>query len=178
METPASASPAPQPLFLHVGCGDQRLEGWVNIDRQELPAVDHIADVTRGLPFAGAEALYAEHFLEHLPLDFALAFLRRRTACCRRRPRLSTPNLDWWRRRNTWSGGGGGEVTPAALRLNRGFHGSSHRFLWNRALLAEVLEAVGFRGLRWCRWGRSEPRRRVGSSATTSTPTAPSSPTC
>ena len=48
-----SASTA-APLLLHVGCGPERLDGWVNVDIQQLPSVDVVADVTQGLPFDGA----------------------------------------------------------------------------------------------------------------------------
>src|SRR5436305_5607309 len=60
--------PAPK---LHVGAGRARLDGWVNVDLQPLPGVDVVADVTQGLRFTGVEALFAEHFLEHLPVAAA-----------------------------------------------------------------------------------------------------------
>lgn len=147
------------PLLLHVGCGEQRLEGWVNIDRQELPSVDFVADVTAGLPFENAAALFAEHFLEHLPLDEALAFLleAHRVLAPGALLRLSTPNLDWvLATQYTADASPAGGVVQGALRLNRAFHGWSHRFLWNRPLLAAALEAAGFEELRWCRHGESE----------------------
>jgi polyisoprenoid-binding protein YceI len=144
-------------LLLHVGCGDQRLDGWINVDRQELPSVDVVVDVTAGLPFDNAAALFAEHFLEHLPLDDAVAFLleTHRVLAADGRLRLSTPNLDWvlatqYRER------GAGAAASGALRLNRAFYGWSHRFLWNRPLLAAALAAAGFTDLRWCRRGDSE----------------------
>jgi polyisoprenoid-binding protein YceI len=146
------------PLLLHVGCGDQRLEGWVNIDRQDLPAVDLVADVTIGLPFEGAAAVFAEHFLEHLPLDQALAFLLecQRVLAPGGRLRLSTPNLDWTLAAEYVHGQAFSGPAAAALRLNRGFYGWSHRFLWNGPLLAAALDAAGFTDLCWCRHGESE----------------------
>lgn len=147
-----------EPLRLHVGCGPERLPGWVNIDRQELPGVDLVADVTHGLPFSGASVVYAEHFLEHLPLDRALAFLHEahRVLAPGGWIRLSTPNLDWVVAAHYAPYHLAEAAGDAALRLNRGFHGWSHRFLWNRALLGEALEACGFDSLRWCRRGESE----------------------
>lgn len=50
----------------HLGCGDIRLDGWVNVDARPSPAVDlvcDLADVSQ-LP-KGAEAVYACHVLEH-----------------------------------------------------------------------------------------------------------------
>lgn len=151
-------SATPAPLLLHVGCGDQRLDGWVNVDRQELPSVDLVVDVTAGLPFDDAAALFAEHFLEHLPLDEALAFLveAHRVLADGGRLRLSTPNLDWVLATQYAPGTPGGDLRVGALRLNRAFYGWSHRFLWNRPLLAEALAAAGFTDLRWRRHGESE----------------------
>lgn len=145
------------PLRLHIGCGPGRLEGWVNIDRLPFASVDRVADVTRGIPFRDAAAIYAEHFLEHLALDDAVAFLREahRALAPGGHLRLSTPNLDWvvasqYGPEHLAAGAG-----DAALHLNRGFHGWSHRFLWNRALLGEALAACGFESIAWCRWGES-----------------------
>ena len=147
----------PAPLRLHVGAGRHRLDGWVNLDVQALPGVDVVADVRAGLGFDDVGAIYAEHFLEHLAIDDALAFLLE----CRRalRPggwlRLSTPNLDW-----VWLTHYLLEAPPEdkqhrALMLNRAFHGWRHRFLWNRELLGRALAACGFDEVAWCRYGES-----------------------
>jgi predicted SAM-dependent methyltransferase len=152
------------PLFrrtrarLHIGSGRERLEGWVNIDAQALPGVDVVADVTKGLEFQDVEAIFAEHFIEHLPLADAIGFLREawRTLARRGWIRLSTPNLDW-----VWASHYQLEGEPearrlSALRLNRAFHGWRHQFLWNREMLGEALAACGFSGVRWCAYGESE----------------------
>ena len=153
--------PARQPrLRLHVGCGRAHLAGWVNIDVQELPGVDVVADVTRGFPYAGeeAEAIFAEHFLEHLALPDALTFLgeAHRVLAPDCWLRLSTPNLDW-----VWSthyelGAEASRKRDAAIVLNRAFYGWRHRFLWNREMLEEALTALGFDEPRWCAYGESE----------------------
>lgn len=157
--------PRPQaPLRLHVGAGNKRLEGWVNLDLQPLPGVDMVADVTRGLDFSRAEALFAEHFLEHLAIDDALAFLleAHRVLTPGGWLRLSTPNLDW-----VWSthyrlAAAQEEKRLMAIALNRAFHGWQHRFLWNRELLAAALTGCGFVEVRWCRYGESPLERFRG----------------
>jgi predicted SAM-dependent methyltransferase len=154
---PATGAPAGAPR-LHIGSGDKRLEGWVNIDLKPLPGVDVVADVTQGLDFTGAEAVFAEHFLEHLAIDDAIGFLLE----CHRVLgdggwlRLSTPNLDW-----VWSthyrlDAPAADKRAMATHMNRAFHGWGHRFLWNREMLGEALEACGFDSVRWCRYGESE----------------------
>ena len=143
---------------LHIGSGRARLEGWVNMDVQALPGVDVVADVTQGLEFENAEAIFAEHFLEHLAIDDALSFLleAHRVLGPDGWIRLSTPNLDWvWSTHYRLDLDGEGK-RAAALQLNRAFHGWRHRFLWNREMLGEALAACGFDPVRWCRYGESE----------------------
>jgi predicted SAM-dependent methyltransferase len=143
---------------LHLGCGDKHLDGWVNIDHQELPGVDVVADVTKGLRFSNAEAVYAEHFLEHLPILAVLDFFQE----CHRVLgdggvlRLSTPNLDWVWLTHYRLEANADEKTAMAVNLNRAFHGWEHQFLWNQEILARALEACGFTGLSWHRYGQSD----------------------
>lgn len=61
---------------LHVGCGDHRLPGWINID---LRGGDLPVDIRRSLalPSGSVTAVYLAHLLEHLEYkDEALATLR------------------------------------------------------------------------------------------------------
>lgn len=148
----------PRPLRLHVGSGDKRLEGWVNIDLKRLPGVDVVADVTQGLRFSGAEAVFAEHFLEHLAVEDALGFLLEvhRVLQPGGWLRLSTPNLDWVWLTHYRLDAEAAEKPLMAVKLNRAFHGWGHRFVWNREILAEALAACGFDDLRWCRYGESD----------------------
>jgi predicted SAM-dependent methyltransferase len=146
-------------LRLHIGSGTESLPDWINIDSRKLPGVDVVLDVRRGLPFRDVEAIYAEHFLEHLTLDEGLAFL----ADCRRALsdtgvlRLSTPNLDWVHATHYHAGewASDGEAVRDALYINRAFRGWGHRFLYNRAILSAVLGSTGFGRLVFCRYGES-----------------------
>lgn len=147
-------------LRLHIGCGQQAIAGWINIDNQKLPGVDRVLDVRQGLPFRGVAAIYAEHFLEHLRLDDGLAFLKE----CRQALapsgvlRLSTPNLDWVYA--THYRYGPSSTTEETLRdcfqLNRAFHGWGHKFLYNRATLEAALKATGFATIEFHPYGQSE----------------------
>lgn len=72
--------PADASLRLHIGCGGQLLEGWINIDVHPAPLA---LNVLWGLPFAAGSVAYVfvSHLLEHLfhPRDVKpfLAELRR-----------------------------------------------------------------------------------------------------
>ena len=145
---------------LHIGCGQEAIPGWVNIDNRQLPGVDQVVDVRQGLPFQNVAAIYAEHFLEHLSLDDGLAFLRE----CRRALapsgvlRLSTPNLDWvyatHYRYARWPSEE--ETVLDCLQINRAFHGWGHQFLFNRGMLTAALKASGFATVTFHRYGQSE----------------------
>ncbi|HEY0781531.1 MAG TPA: methyltransferase domain-containing protein [Thermoanaerobaculia bacterium] len=147
-----------RPTRLHVGSGKARLEGWVNLDVQALPGVDVVADVTQGLQYSDVEAIYAEHFLEHLAIDDAVAFLAEahRALAPGAWLRLSTPNLDWVWVTHYGLHLGEEDKRTGAIAINRAFHGWRHRFLWNRELLGDALAACGFAPVRWCRHGESE----------------------
>ena len=143
--------------FLHIGSGDKRLEGWVNIDRKQLPGVDVVADVTDGLNFSGVKAVYAEHFLEHLSIDAALRFLQQvhQALAPNGLLRLSTPNLDWVWETHYKIQGTTEEKQLWVLMLNRAFKAWGHQFLWNAELLKEALICSGFDQVEACRYGRS-----------------------
>ena len=158
----ASESPV---VRLHIGCGQQSLPGWINIDNQGLPGVDQVLDVRRGLPFSGVATIYAEHFLEHLALDDGLAFL----AECRRvlLPdgvlRLSTPNLDWVMLTHyRGPGASPDDAREDCFRINRAFHGWGHQFLYNATTLESALGAAGFARADRCSYGKSERPELAG----------------
>jgi predicted SAM-dependent methyltransferase len=154
------------PVRLHIGCGQQAIPGWINIDNQPLPGVDRVLDVRQGLPFRRAAAIYAEHFLEHLTLDDGLAFLRE----CRRALapsgvlRLSTPNLDWVYATHYKTGptATAEETLRDCLQLNRAFHGWGHRFLYNRTMLEAALKSCGYASVRFQRYGQSDVPELAG----------------
>jgi predicted SAM-dependent methyltransferase len=144
---------------LHIGCGDQALAGWVNVDLAPYPAVDVVQDVTKDLPFEDCSFIFAEHFIEHLSLPDGRKFL----GLCRKALadggvlRLTTPNLDWvWATQyhpGQWSGAP--EAVEDCLRLNRSFYGWGHRFLYNPDTLTRVLRAAGFETVESCSRGES-----------------------
>lgn len=83
------------PIYLHLGCGDRKFEGFINIDA--LPGADMVLDLTQPLPFGQSTvtAIYSEHFIEHITQAQAIRLLRE----CRRilKPhgvvRIATPDL-------------------------------------------------------------------------------------
>jgi predicted SAM-dependent methyltransferase len=142
---------------LHIGCGPQILQGWINIDNAEYPGVDRVLDVTTGLPFEDVSYIFAEHFIEHLAYTDAAQLMRE----CRRVLRddgvlrLSTPNLDW-----VWFTHYKLEMTEeeqvrACFELNRAFRGWGHQFLYNERTLGALLQDAGFANIMRVEYGVS-----------------------
>tara|TARA_Y100000593_G_scaffold92396_1_gene183903 strand:+ start:3983 stop:4549 length:567 start_codon:yes stop_codon:yes gene_type:complete len=65
-------------LKLHLGCGDKHIPGFVNVDIQDSPAVDVLADVME-LPYKenSVDLIYACSMLEHFGRNNNLKFFRK-----------------------------------------------------------------------------------------------------
>lgn len=61
-------------IFLDIGCGENKQEGFVGMDVRELPGVDIVQDVTQypwSLPDSSVKLAVASHLVEHInPADF------------------------------------------------------------------------------------------------------------
>lgn len=146
---------------IHVGCGPNALKpNWLNVDIRPFAGVDQVCDITQ--PWDGltaVEYVYGEHFIEHLSLEQALAFLRHAAGAMidGGRIRLSTPALEWVIATHFHPGE---QSEPRMLAqtfgINRAFHGWGHRFLWSRAMLEKALGACGFQDIAFLGYGESD----------------------
>ena len=152
---------------VHVGCGPHNLmPGWTNVDIREFPGVDRVMDVTREWPFGNLQYVYGEHFIEHLPLEGALAFLV--NAGKSLKPggvlRLTTPNLAWvikthYRLDRDYTPE---ERMSQVCAANRAFHGWGHHFLYDLDSLRTILEQLGYVDVVCCDYGCSQHEALVG----------------
>lgn len=64
-------------LLINLGCGENTMQGWINIDYQWNPKLEICWDITRVLPIPSNafSGVFSEHCLEHFSRDQALQIL-------------------------------------------------------------------------------------------------------
>lgn len=151
---------------LHVGCGKQRLEGWINADVH--PGADLIVFLERKLPFFenSLRRIFMEHVLEHVPYRTGVSFLRevRRVL----RPggviRIAMPDLDDlidgyqkdWRRFDWVNWPAHRFIKTRAEMINIAFRWWGHQHLYNREELERALREAGFEHFSFRQPGESD----------------------
>jgi predicted SAM-dependent methyltransferase len=67
-----------QAILYHLGCGRQRLDGFVNVDIQQSDVTDLVLDLNslEDLPGIGVDGFFSHAFFEHLYRDQRVAHLR------------------------------------------------------------------------------------------------------
>lgn len=84
------------PIYLHVGCGDRKFDGFINIDL-DSPVADMHLDLTKPLPWeqSTVSGIYSEHFIEHITQAQAIRLMMemRRVLVPGGVIRLATPDM-------------------------------------------------------------------------------------
>lgn len=166
--------PAPR---LNMGCGTHREPGWINADSDEHAETRLTLSEGEPLPFTdGAlDAVFSEHFLEHIPLRAGIHFLRESGRVIRSGGtfRVSCPDLDvivrllqpgserWKQLARVYESIG--DFEPGALTLpeqviNWAFYGHAHRYLWTLRQLEAELTRSGFVDVRRMPFGVSRTK--------------------
>ena len=155
------------PTRLHLGCGPNRLDGWVNVDIDPAWKPDVIHDLSTGLPAESdsVDLIYSEHFLEHIPL----AAGQRLLAHCHRalrpggRVRIAMPDLAAvveayrgdWRDQDWLKDPAYASIDTACHMLNYGLREWGHQYVYDAEDLRLRLEQAGFTGITQCQWNDS-----------------------
>jgi predicted SAM-dependent methyltransferase len=144
---------------LHLGCGDNRFPGWLNVG---IPG-DVRHDLTKPLPLPNGSVrfIFSEHFIEHITRTDALALFRE----CRRvltgAMRISTPDLT-----NLVAEYSAGRVsgytdaywqpqTPCQM-VNECHRLWGHQFIYDFTELSALLREAGFTEVCRANWRESE----------------------
>lgn len=134
---------ASRPLKLHLGCGHQSLQGFVNVDHRKTEATDLVCDIRR-LPYPAktAHRIEAYHVIEHIP-----------------RPQVVATLLEWYR---VLVPGGvlvlefpdldamaaayldGEERMLDGIYGHQRFEGDTHLFGYNAPRMTALLEGAGY----------------------------------
>jgi predicted SAM-dependent methyltransferase len=142
-------------MKLHLGCGPVRLDGWTNVDL-DSDAADLTWDLRQPLPYpsGSVEAIFSEHFIEHIAREEAVAFLSR----CRDllvpggTIRVTTPDLRWViamylaGETSHWHDVGWFPASPCQL-LNEGMRAWGHQWCYDADDLGRLFEQAGFRNV-------------------------------
>ena len=139
------------------------MPGWVNIDRDAASEIIDVSwDLRQPLPIAdgAAEAIYHEHFLEHLSVSEGLALLResRRMLMPGGVLRVAMPDLAEVVRQyyeNNWKlpwmeKYGYTHIQTRAENINVAFRAWEHKWLYDREELHRRLHEAGFEIVRDC----------------------------
>jgi len=66
-----------RPTRLHLGCGQRKLPGFINIDLNDGPAVDYVGNILRlPCPDESVERIESYHVIEHIPLPVVESVVR------------------------------------------------------------------------------------------------------
>lgn len=155
---------------LHLGCGEQLLEGWLNADL--VPRVAGVVqlDVRRALPLPDErfEVVFSEHLIEHLTYEEGERMLREtlRILVPGGVLRIATPDLRFLIELYTlsptplqqsyvdWALGHAKLTDPGRRRevavINNFFRAWDHRFIYDPDTLAALLSRVGFEQIEQC----------------------------
>ena len=73
------------PLLLDIGCGIDKPQGYIGLDREPYPGVDGVRDLMRGLPFVDDtfDGARAHHVLEHFDGEDLIFLVEEMWRVCR-----------------------------------------------------------------------------------------------
>jgi predicted SAM-dependent methyltransferase len=152
-------------LKVHLGCGNNLKPGWLNLDCYPPPTVPGIEtlvlDMRRGLPLANGsvDAIYSEHFLEHVPLEIVRETLLpelHRILAPGGEIRIGVPDGEFYVRgymalhgdqRDPYYKSLLGDELPM-MWINDVARSSAHKYLYDYETLERLLGDAGFAQLR------------------------------
>lgn len=133
-------------IKLHIGCGTNYFEGWINIDNNSdnnIKKLDVNWDLKNPLPLETntVDFIYNEHFIEHLTVQQGVILMKEFFRVLKPKGvlRIATPDLDYvvfryfffWRQQSWFDKYGYGWVKTNAEAINISFRDWGHQYLHN-----------------------------------------------
>lgn len=163
---------------LHLGCGKNILDGWLNTDVLSRRRDVRYLDVTKRFPFSNTDEfdyVFSEHLIEHIPLSGGLAMLGE---CCRilklgGKIRITTPDLAFlinicredksaieseyiaWVAERLPPPPAFGQL-PESLIVNDFMRNWGHQFIYDERTLSLALQSAGFSDITRCELNASD----------------------
>lgn len=141
-------------LKLHLGCGEEYFEGFINIDGNILHKVDLWLDIRHGLPFCrgSVDCIYNSNFLEHFYIDECRHILKECLRVLKHGGgmRIIVPNLKnaihaYVNNLSNWFEDWPSKHTSLGGRFsNLVFCHGQHRNAFDFSYLEELLREIGF----------------------------------
>ena len=158
-------------ILLNVGCGENPLKEFVNLDYAWYPDIDICWDITRKkYPFADAkfEGIFTEHCFEHLTFEKVSENLKEfhRLLKPGGTVRIVVPDgqiyFDLYQKKKIDSSVvlpyGENEATPM-ISINRIFRDHGHLFIYDFETFALMLGEVGFKEIKKCSFREGRDKR-------------------
>lgn len=161
---------------LHLGAGSNIFDGWLNTDI--LPKSPEITclDITEPLLFSDRifNYIYSEHLIEHIPFERAIAHFQEcyRILVPGGKIRIATPNLEFlinlclnaqktdsqrkyleWTVDNFFPQAG---IYNGAFVINNFLRNWEHQFIYNFAILENIMKQAGFTNIKSWPVGKSD----------------------
>lgn len=161
-------------IKLHLGCGTQYKEGWINIDNNSdnnIQKLDLNWDLRNPLPFPDntVDFIFHEHLLEHLTVDEGQNFIKDSMRVLKQGGvlRISMPdlevsvknylNLNWKQDDGELLKKYGMDyIKTRAERLNMAFHFWGHKWLYDWEELERRLKEAGCTKIKRCEFEKSD----------------------
>jgi predicted SAM-dependent methyltransferase len=130
-------------LRLHIGCGNKRLEGFVNIDRNPSPATDYVCHAQRlPCPDGCVERIETYHVIEHIPFPAVKPLLTEWKRVLKPGGLLVMECPDFDKAIIEYLDGNTERLFSVYGRLR--FPGDAHHWGYNSERLKLLVESVGF----------------------------------
>ena len=157
-------------MKLYVGCGDTRMEGWINIDIESNLKPDLIHDASKPFPYQNnsIDFIHSEHFIEHMTVEQGLAFLKEAYRILKPGGVLRTATFDMsiflkchaqdnpnWKKDSGLEDVGLGFIKTRIESLNINMRWWGHQYVYDVEELDRRLRESGFNNIISCEYRQS-----------------------